>query len=62
MPETDFALIDAIKVRALKMQHPAKKSEVLRAALQALNALNDAGLKKLLTGLTPIKKGRPKAP
>lgn len=62
MPEADFALIDAIKARALKMQQPAKKSEVLRAALQALNALNDAGLKKLLTGLTPIKKGRPKAP
>ena len=62
MPEADFALIDAIKARALKMQQPAKKSEVLRAALQALNALNDAGLKMLLTGLTPIKKGRPKAP
>lgn len=59
MPEADFALIDQIKQRALGWKQPAKKSEVLRAALQALQALSDAKLRQLLAGLAPIKKGRP---
>ena len=37
--------------------------KALQEQLAQLESLkNDAGLKKLLTGLTPIKKGRPKAP
>ncbi|HET6786758.1 MAG TPA: hypothetical protein VFH49_02270 [Aquabacterium sp.] len=60
MPEADFALIDRIKLRAIEWKHPVKKSEVLRAALQALQALPDARVKALLSGLADIKKGRPK--
>lgn len=60
MPEADFALIDRVKQRALEWRMPVKKSEVLRAALHALQGLSDAQLKKVLSGLTPIKKGRPK--
>jgi hypothetical protein len=62
MPEADFALIEQIKQRALGWKQPAKKSEVLRAALQALQALPDAKVRKLLADLTPIKKGRPQKP
>ncbi|TBO28416.1 hypothetical protein EYS42_15550 [Aquabacterium lacunae] len=62
MPEADFALIEQIKQRALGWKQPAKKSEVLRAALQALQALPDAKVRQLLSGLTPIKKGRPQKP
>lgn len=60
MPEADFVLIDRVKQRALEWRMPVKKSEVLRAALHALQGLSDAQLKKVLSGLTPIKKGRPK--
>lgn len=59
MPESDFAIIDRIKLRAIEWKQPVKKSEVLRAALHALGALQDAQLKKLLAGLAPVKKGRP---
>jgi len=59
MPEADFAIIDRIKLRAIEWKQPVKKSEVLRAALYALGALPDAQVKKLLSGLTPVKKGRP---
>lgn len=62
MPESDFAIIDRIKLRAIEWKHPVKKSEVLRAALHALEALSDAKVKALLADLEPIKKGRPKAP
>ena len=48
-------------MRAIEWKQPVKKSEVLRAALHALEALSDAKVRALLTGLAPIKKGRPKA-
>lgn len=61
MPQSDFDIIDRIKLRAIEWKQPVKKSEVLRAGLQALEALSDAKVRTLLTGLAPIKKGRPKA-
>jgi hypothetical protein len=61
MPRSDFSLIDQLKERALGFKRPAKKSELLRAGLQALSALNDVKLKAALDALAPIKAGRPKA-
>lgn len=61
MPQSDFDIIDRIKLRAIEWKQHVKKSEVLRAGLQALEALSDAKVRALLTGLAPIKKGRPKA-
>ena len=60
MPQADFDLVDQLKARALAMMRPTKKSELLRAGLHALNALSDAHLKAVLSGLTPLKPGRPK--
>lgn len=59
MPSSDFALIDQLKTRAIGFKRPVKKSELLRAGLQALASLSDAKLKSLLDGLTPLKPGRP---
>jgi hypothetical protein len=61
MPQSDFAIIDRIKLRAIEWKQPVKKSEVLRAALHALEALGDAKVRALLAALEPIKKGRPRA-
>lgn len=60
MPAADFALIAALKDRALAFQRPAKKSELLRAGLHALQLLDDTKLRKALDTLTPLKVGRPK--
>lgn len=60
MPETDFALIAALKERAVGAGRPAKKSELLRAGLQALAALDAKKLRAALERLEPIKVGRPK--
>jgi hypothetical protein len=60
MPRADFALIDSMKERALAFKRPAKKSELLRAGLQALSALSDTQFKAALEALTPLKPGRPK--
>ncbi len=60
MPEPDFALIAALKVRALAAQREAKKSELLRAGLHALMAMDSAALVGALSRLQPLKLGRPK--
>lgn len=60
MPEADFALIDQLKARAMAAKRHAKKSELLRAGLQALAALTPAQLLKALDSLAQVKTGRPK--
>jgi hypothetical protein len=60
MPAADFALIAALKARALAGQREAKKSELLRAGLHALAALDGSALVQALNRLEPIKTGRPK--
>lgn len=61
MPADDWALIAQLKERALAFKRPAKKSELLRAGLQALAALPEAKLKAALDSLLPLKPGRPKS-
>jgi hypothetical protein len=60
MPREDFDLIDRIKARAIEFKRPAKKSELLRAGLQVLAALQDTQLRAALDSLRPLKSGRPK--
>ncbi|MEZ5454700.1 MAG: hypothetical protein R3F04_01080 [Lysobacteraceae bacterium] len=52
MPEHDFALIDKLKQRAKSQGRVAKKSELLRAGLQALNLLDEV---ELLAALNRLK-------
>lgn len=60
MPEDDFALVAALKARALKLGRAAKKSELLRAGLQLLSQQSPQALLAALQRLQPIKTGRPK--
>lgn len=60
MPEADFGLIATLKARALAGRRETKKSELLRAGLHALAALDTAGLVAALAQLEPVKVGRPK--
>jgi hypothetical protein len=60
MPQVDFDLIAKLKERALSFKRPTKKSELLRAGLQALVAQTDAQLHAGLERLAPLKPGRPK--
>lgn len=60
MPEADFALIATLKARALAAQRETKKSELLRAGLHALAALDTPALVAALGQLEPVKIGRPK--
>lgn len=60
MPEADFAHIATLKARALHGQRETKKSELLRAGLRALAAMDQGALLAALGELEPVKTGRPK--
>jgi len=59
MPEFDYARIKALKTRLLNNGVEAKKSEILRAGLLALESLNDNQLQKIVNQVERIKTGRP---
>jgi hypothetical protein len=60
MPKDEYAAIDALKQRAATLAHPAKKSELLRAALKLLAGLSDGALLAALKTVPAIKTGRPR--
>jgi hypothetical protein len=60
MTADDFDLIAALKAKALKGRREARKSELVRAGLRALAALDAKGLVAALDQLEPVKTGRPK--
>ena len=60
IPKLEYLVIDELKQRAAKLAHPVKKSELLRAGIKALAAMNDAALKAALQAVPAIKTGRPK--
>jgi flagellar basal body-associated protein FliL len=58
MPQSDYALIAALKEKANGLH--LKKSELLRAGLRLLSKLTAAQLNKSVADLEKIKTGRPK--
>ena len=59
MPEGEYELIAALKKRCLNAGVPAKKSEILRAAIANLAMLSDTSLLGAIGRLAVIKTGRP---
>ena len=60
IPKAEYAALDELKLRAAKLGHPVKKSELLRAGIKALLAQADAALLATLGTVPSIKTGRPK--
>jgi hypothetical protein len=60
MPELEYAQLEALKRRALALAHHAKKSELLRAGVATLAAMDDAQLLQALQAVPPLKTGRPR--
>lgn len=59
IPETDYALFNTLKQRALAAGKEIKKGELLRAGLAVLNSLSENELFKVLASVERIKTGRP---
>lgn len=60
IPKAEYLVLDDLKQRAGKLALPTKKSELLRAGIKALAAMDDAALRTALGNVPAIKTGRPK--
>lgn len=59
MPETEYAQIYVLKKRLSGLKQEVKKSELLRAGIAVLCALNDDELASVMSHIERIKTGRP---
>lgn len=59
IPKAEYAVLEALKLRAAKAGAPAKKSEVLRAGIKTLAALSDDAFLAALGAVPSLKTGRP---
>ena len=59
LPKTELLQIAEMKKRAMALGVEVKKSELIRAGLQALSTMTDAPFKKALGNVPTIKTGRP---
>ena len=59
IPKNELEAIDTLKLRAARLGRPVKKSEILRAGIMALSALDDAQLVAGLARVPVLKTGRP---
>jgi hypothetical protein len=60
IPENEYLLIAKLQERAMDIRLRVTKSELLRAGLQALEAMPNQDLRELLLGLEKLKPGRKK--
>ena len=59
IPKNEYAVIELLKQRAARLGRPAKKSELLRAGVKALEAMTDAAFLGCISSVPSIKTGRP---
>ena len=59
LPKTELLQITEMKKRAMALGVEVKKSELIRAGLQALSGMADAAFKKAMANVPTIKTGRP---
>jgi len=60
IPKAEYAVLESLKLRAANLKRPTKKSELLRAGVAALNAMNDQAFLAAVGGVPSLKTGRPK--
>lgn len=59
IPKTEYDVLAALKLRAVKLGSPAKKTELVRAGIKLLAGLSDAAYRQALSAVPSLKTGRP---
>lgn len=59
IPKSEFAVLDALKLRATELSAAVKKTELIRAGIKALAAMNDANFLAAIRAVPSLKTGRP---
>ena len=60
IPKVEYTVLQGLKLRAANLKRPTKKSELLRAGVGALQAMNDRAFLAALSAVPSLKTGRPK--
>jgi hypothetical protein len=60
IPKDEYAVLAALKARALGLGQRARKSELLRAGIQALAGMGDEAFLAAVGAVPTLKTGRPK--
>ena len=58
-PKAEYEVLEAMKQRAAKLKVTVKKTELLRASIKSLAALNDAAFISAMAAVPSLKTGRP---
>lgn len=59
MPKPEFSVLDVLKLRAIQLSAPIKKTELIRAGIKALAAMTDADFLLAIRAVPNLKTGRP---
>ena len=59
IPKPEYLVLDSLKARALVLSQAVKKSELLRAGIKALAAMNDTQFLASIKAVPALKSGRP---
>lgn len=59
IPKQEYGVLQDLKARAASLGRPTKKSEVLRAGIQALAAMEDGAFLACVGAVPAVKTGRP---
>lgn len=59
LPTSDYQLLQQLGKRAVSLQRPVQKAQLLRAGLHALASLSDAQFNTVLDSAPAVKTGRP---
>jgi hypothetical protein len=59
MPKDEYQAIETLKLRSTGLKRSTKKSELLRAGIMALSAMNDKDFAAILAKVPTLKTGRP---
>ena len=60
IPKDEYQVLEALKSRALGLEQHVRKSELLRAGIQALSTMDDRAFLKAVDAVPTLKTGRPK--
>ena len=61
IPKDEYQSFEALKSRALGLEVHVRKSELLRAGIQALRGMSDRAFLKAVGNVPTLKTGRPKS-
>jgi hypothetical protein len=59
IPKPEYEVLDVLKMRAVTLGSPAKKTELVRAGIKLLAGLSDTAYLQALSAVPSLKTGRP---